>query len=143
MIKGKVNDVMVFSLAEAIDLIMRDEIDRSPKRIMMDLNRHNIYPSRQALHKVIRKMVKENILRRGKYGNYEYIPLPLLPDIVQQKKIQSAIELQLLHEEQKTEESKMVDSQNKEYLDQLFAEGKMFVTGKGEPIKPDETKPQK
>ena len=137
MIKGKINNVMVFSLAEAIDCIMRDEVSRSPHEIMRDLSGHGISPTRQALHKTIRKMLKEKILRRTKYGKYEYIPLPFLPDMIESKKIESAIELQLLHESQELESHRTIDDQNKEHLNKLFADGKMFTTGKGDSIQID------
>lgn len=134
MIKGKVNGTVVFSLAEAIELVMQDEINRQPKEIMAELVLNGICPSRRTLHYTIEKMVKKGALKRAKFGKYEYVPVPLTEEIVKNRIPSSAIELQMLHENRE-KPPPTVAERNKSYLDKLLEEGKMFVNGQGKPLR--------
>jgi hypothetical protein len=127
--EGKVNGNLVCCLPEAICAVMKDGAKRSPQQMLTELEKWDIKPTRQGLHKAITFLIEDDTLTRIKYGKYKYVSPPRPLDVIMGGMLKEAMEEQrrkeILGKTPPTEDNV------RERLAKLFAEGKLITRGKG------------
>ena len=64
----------IYSLQQALDIIMQDEEPREPHEMLAELDKIGQRPSRAGLYKAITAMIQLGALQRMEYGHYVYVP---------------------------------------------------------------------
>lgn len=63
----------IYSLQQAIDVIMQDSKKRSPQEMLQILETMNMKPTRTTLYKALTALIQLGVIRKADYGEYIYI----------------------------------------------------------------------